>query len=69
MKLFIQTVSQETRKKIVPLHRLQNYVILRKKDFDAKFIYVNTIEPGEEQYFIEETIAVLLLNTTFQNLF
>ena len=49
-----------------------NYIIMifwEKKDFYAKFIYVNTIEPGEEQYFIEETIAVLLLNTTFQNLF
>ena len=49
-----------------------NYKIMlfwEKKDFYAKFIYVNTIEPGEEQYFIEETIAVLLLNTTFQNLF
>ena len=49
-----------------------NYKIMlfwEKKDFYVKFIYVSTIEPGEEQYFIEETIAVLLLNTTFQNLF
>ena len=40
-----------------------------KKDFYTKFIYVNTIELGEELYFVEATIAVLLLNTTFENLF
>ena len=46
---------------MVSLHQLQNYVILRKKDFYAKFIYLNTIEPGAEQYFIEETIAYFKL--------